>query len=261
MKALAIAATGMNAQQTNVDVIANNIANISTTGFKRARAEFSDLMYQSQRRQGIINTEGGNVVPAGVEIGLGVKPTSVVRIMSQGNLQMTNNPLDIALEGRGFLRINMPDGTEAYTRAGSLGKTADGLIVTSDGYEVAPGITIPDNTREISINRGGEVFALLDGETEPQLLGRLELATFVNEAGLEALGDNLFRVTDASGDPIDGLPGEDGFASVRQGYVETSNVDSVTEITSLITAQRAYEMNSKVIETADQMGRTVSGMR
>lgn len=261
MKALAIAATGMTAQQTNVEVIANNIANLSTTGFKRARAEFSDLMYQAHRRQGVTATEGGNVVPAGVEIGLGVKPTSVVRIMSQGNLQLTSNPLDIALEGRGFLRVTLADGTDAYTRAGSLGKTPEGLIVTSDGHEVAPGISIPENTRELTINRGGEVIILLDGETEPQTIGRLELATFVNEAGLEALGDNLFRVTGASGNPIQGFPGDAGYATVRQGYVESSNVDSVTEITSLITAQRAYEMNSKVIETADQMGRTVSSMR
>lgn len=261
MKALAIAATGMTAQQTNVEVIANNIANLSTTGFKRARAEFSDLMYQAHRRQGTTTTEGGNVVPAGVEVGLGVKPTAVVRIMSQGNMQLTSNPLDIALEGRGFLHVTLADGTDAYTRAGSLGKTPEGLIVTSDGHEVAPGITIPENTREITINRGGEVIVLLDGETEPQTIGRLELATFVNEAGLEALGDNLFRVTGASGDAIQGFPGDAGYATVRQGYVESSNVDSVTEITSLITAQRAYEMNSKVIETADQMGRTVSGMR
>lgn len=261
MKALAIAATGMTAQQHNVDVIANNIANVNTTGFKRAKAEFSDLMYQSLRRQGTTSTESGTVVPAGVEIGLGVKAVSVTRISSQGALQMTGNPLDVAIEGRGYLQVALPDGTSAFTRAGSLQKSAQGTIVTADGFELSPGIVVPENTREITINRDGEVLVFLDGETEAQNAGRLGMATFVNEAGLEALGDNLFRPTAASGDPIDGFPGDPGFATLRQGYIEGSNVDSVTEITSLITAQRAYEMNSKVIETADRMGQTVTQMR
>lgn len=261
MKALAIAATGMTAQQHNVDVIANNIANVNTTGFKRAKAEFSDLMYQSLRRQGATSTESGTVVPAGVEIGLGVKAVSVTRIASQGSLQMTGNPLDVAIEGRGYLQVSLPDGTTAFTRAGSLQKSAEGTIVTADGFELSPGIVVPENTREITINRDGEVQVFVDAEVEPQNLGRLSMATFVNEAGLEALGDSLFRPTTASGDPIDGFPGDPGFATVRQGYIEGSNVDSVTEITSLITAQRAYEMNSKVIETADRMGQTVSQMR
>jgi len=261
MKALAIAATGMSAQQMNVEVIANNIANLNTTGFKKSRAEFSDLMYQAHRRQGTTSTEAGTIVPAGVEIGLGVKPSAVTRISSQGSLENTGNPLDLALEGRGFFKIDMPDGTETYTRAGNLQKAPDGTIVTVDGFPVSPGIVIPENTREVTVNRDGEVLAFLDGEVEPQNLGRITITTFVNEAGLEALGDNLFRATEASGDPVDGFPGDPGFATLRQGYVETSNVDSVTEITSLITAQRAYEMNSKVIETANQMGQTVSQMR
>lgn len=261
MNALAIAATGMTAQQRNVEVIANNIANMSTTGFKRAKAEFSDLMYQSYRRQGTSSTENGTIVPAGIEIGLGVKPSVVTRISSQGSLQMTNNPLDVALEGRGYLRISLADGNEGYTRAGNLQKSPDGTLVTTDGFEVSPGIVIPENTREVTINRDGEVFVFVDGEAEPQAVGRITLANFVNEAGLEALGDNLFRATDASGAAIDGFPGDAGFATLRQGYVEGSNVDSVTEITSLISAQRAYEMNSKVISTADEMGRTISNMR
>lgn len=261
MKALAIAATGMTAQQRNVEVIANNIANLSTTGFKRARAEFSDLMYQSLRRQGATSSENGTIVPAGVEIGLGVKPVAVTRVLSQGALQMTGNPLDLALEGRGYIQVTLPDGTAAYTRAGNLQKSPDGTIVTADGYEVAPGIVIPENAREVTITREGEVLAYLDSETEAQNLGRIQIAAFVNDAGLEALGDSLFRATEASGQPIEGFPGDPGFATVRQGYVESSNVDPVGEITSLITAQRAYEMNSKVIETADQMGQRVSQMR
>lgn len=261
MKALAIAATGMSAQQTNVEVIANNIANLNTTGFKKSRAEFTDLMYQSQRRQGVNSTEAGTIVPAGVEVGLGVKPSAVTRITLQGNLENTGNPLDVALEGRGYLKIDMPDGTETYTRAGNLQKSADGTVVTVDGFQVSPGIVIPENTREITINRDGEVLAFIDGETDPQNIGRIAISNFVNEAGLEALGDNLFRPTEASGEPIEGFPGDPGFATLRQGYVETSNVDSVSEITSLITAQRAYEMNSKVIDTANQMGQTVSQMR
>mgnify|MGYP001168690673 CR=1 FL=1 len=261
MKALAIAATGMTAQQRNVEVIANNIANLNTTGFKRARAEFSDLMYQSLRRQGATSSENGTVVPAGVEIGLGVKPVAVTRVISQGALQMTGNPLDLALEGRGYIQVTLPDGSAAYTRAGNLQKSPEGMIVTADGFEVSPGIAIPENAREVSITREGEVLAYLDAEPEPQNIGRIQLAAFVNDAGLEALGDSLFRATAASGGPLEGFPGDPGFATVRQGYVESSNVDSVAEITSLITAQRAYEMNSKVIETADQMGQRVSQMR
>jgi flagellar basal-body rod protein FlgG len=261
MKVLGIAATGMAAQQLNVEVIANNIANMSTTGFKRARAEFQDLIYQSQRRQGAMSSDAGTIVPAGVELGLGVKPAAVTRINTQGTLTLTNNKLDVALEGRGYLVVTLPDGTEAYTRAGNLQKSAEGQVVTVDGYEISPGIVIPDNARDIVINRSGEVMAYIDGQTDPQTLGQLELANFVNEAGLEALGDNLFRETPASGQPQRGVPGTDGFATLRQGYVEASNVNVVDEMTALITAQRAYEMNSKVVQAADQMSQTATNMR
>lgn len=261
MKALAIAATGMSAQQSNVEVIANNIANMKTTAFKRMRLETADLSYQSLKRQGVTNTEGGNVIPAGVEIGLGVKPVAVTRNISQGNIELTNNPLDIALEGKGYLVVDLPDGTQAYTRAGNLQRNGDGLIVTNDGYQVSPGITIPENTREIVINRDGEVIVMVEAENEPQNLGRLQLASFVNEVGLQALGDNLFKETEASGAAQEVFAGEAGYASIRQHYVETSNVDSVMEITNLITAQRAYELNGKSIETVDQMAQTVSRMK
>ncbi|MEM9751455.1 MAG: flagellar basal-body rod protein FlgG, partial [Pseudomonadota bacterium] len=231
------------------------------TSFKRGRAEFSDLMYQSERRQGAFSSDAGTIVPVGVQIGLGVKPTAVARVTEQGNLQNTSNRLDVAIEGRGFFPITLPDGDLAYTRAGTFQLSPEGIIVTVDGFEVDPGIAIPDNATDIEINRSGEVFAILDGETEPQLAGRMTLVTFVNEAGLESIGDNLYRETPASGFEQRGLPGEEGFGLLRQGYIETSNVNVVEEITDLISAQRAYEMNAKVIETGDQMSSTVTNLR
>ncbi len=260
MRILKIAATGMMAQQTNVEVISNNIANINTTGFKRGRAEFSDLIYQSQRREGTFSSDAGTIVPVGVQIGLGVKPTAVSRIVEQGNLQATGNPLDLALEGKGYFSVDLPDGTRAFTRAGAFQLSPEGEIVTLDGYLLAPGIVVPEQARDIEINRNGEVFAITDAP-EPQLVGRIALSSFINEPGLEPLGDNLFRETLASGAEQLGLPGEEGVATIRQGYVETSNVNVVEEITDLISAQRAYEMNAKVIETADQMSAKVSNLR
>lgn len=261
MRALSIAATGMTAQQRNVETIANNVANVNTTGFKKSRLEFSDLMYQPIRRQGSLSSNAGTMVPAGVEIGLGVKPVAVTRITTQGSLQQTGNALDLAIEGRGYFVIQLPNGENAYTRAGALQRSAEGQLVTVDGYEVAPGITIPADTREIVISRTGEVLAYENENINPTNVGRIQLANFVNEAGLEALGDNLFRETPASGEPTNGFPGDPRFGSVRQGYVEASNVDVVQEITNLIQAQRAYEMNSKVIEAGDEMSKTATAMR
>lgn len=261
MRALKIAATGMMAQQMNVEVIANNIANVNTTSFKRSRAEFSDLMYQTEQRQGAFSSDAGTIVPAGVQMGLGVKPASVARIGSQGSLVNTSNRMDMAIEGRGFFAITLPDGETAYSRAGNFQVSPEGEIVTNEGYQVQPGIVIPQEARDVVINRSGEVFAVVDGEPEPVGVGQLTLTTFINETGLESIGDNLFRETLASGDPELGVPGQDGFGTIRQGFVEGSNVNIVEEITNLITVQRAYEMNSKVIETSDQMSRTVTNLR
>ncbi|MEM1380804.1 MAG: flagellar basal-body rod protein FlgG [Pseudomonadota bacterium] len=261
MRILEIAATGMMAQQTNVEVISNNIANINTTAFKRGRAEFSDLIYQSQQRQGTFSSDAGTIVPVGVQVGLGVKPAAVARITEQGSLQQTGNRLDVALQGRGFFVIRMPDNTQAFTRTGTFQLSPEGAIVTPEGFELDPGITLPQDVTDIEVNRSGEVFALRPGADTPELSGRITLATFINEAGLEAMGDNLFRETAASGQPFIGLPGQDGVATMRQGYVENSNVNVVEEITDLISAQRAYEMNAKVIETADEMSQRIANMR
>jgi flagellar basal-body rod protein FlgG len=253
MRAMNIAATGMMAQQTNVEVIANNIANQNTTGFKRQRAEFQDLLYQTERRGGATSSDNGTIVPVGVQIGIGVKTAAVYRITTQGNLIQTSNPLDLAIQGRGFFQILRPDGTTAYTRAGSFQLSPTGEIVTADGFVVQPGITIPQNTVAIAINSSGQIQAQVAGQVNPQTVGQLQLANFPNEAGLEALGNNLFLETPASGQPTQGNPASTGFGAINQGLLETANVDIVSEITNLITAQRAYEMNSKVIQTTDQM--------
>ncbi|PWC37819.1 flagellar basal-body rod protein FlgG [Azospirillum sp. TSO35-2] len=261
MRVLSIASTGMMAQQLNVEVISNNIANINTTAFKRSRAEFQDLMYQAEKRQGSQSTDSGTIVPTGVEVGLGVRPTSVNRINTTGNLTSTGNELDLAIEGRGYFNVTQPGGETAYTRAGSFKLSPEGSIVTADGFPVAPGITVPQGTREVVINRSGEVLAYVDGKTQPVNQGQLAMTVFVNESGLEALGDNLFRATPASGEPQDGLAGQAGFGTIRQKYLESSNVNVVQEITELISAQRAYEMNAKVIEAGDQMASTMTNMR
>lgn len=258
MKALAIAATGMSAQQTNLEVIANNVANINTTGFKRSRAEFADLLYQTNRAQGVPNRGGELPVPEGTRIGLGVRTIAVRNLHEQGSLKGTGNPLDLAINGDGWFRITGPEGETLYTRAGSFNLGPNGEIVTLDGYQVEPGFAVPADSTEIAINQSGEIYAKIAGEVEPQLLGQFSLATFANDAGLEALGDNLFRETAASGEASDGFPAVDGRGSLQQGYLESSNVDAVKEITELISAQRAYEMNSKVIQAADDMASTVS---
>jgi flagellar basal-body rod protein FlgG len=258
MRALAIAATGMDAQQTNLEVIANNIANINTTGFKRARAEFTDLLYQTERAQGVSNRANQAIVPEGANIGLGVQTSAVRNLHIQGELAQTGNDLDVALIGRGFFQIQAPDGTTLYTRAGAFNKNETGQIVTVDGYTVAPNITIPVGSTQLTISRSGEVTAMLPGTTTPTTLGQLQIADFVNEAGLKPLGDNLFQETPASGQPVVGTPDDPGYGYLKQSYLESSNVDPVKEITELISAQRAYEMNSKVITTADEMASIVS---
>ena len=261
MRALDIAATGMQAQQTNVEVISNNIANMTTTGFKRQRAEFQDLIYQNLRRVGSNSSDSGSIVPSGAQIGLGVKTAAIYRINEQGNLQQTSNSLDLAIQGNGYFQVTLPSGATAYTRDGTFGLAPDGTIVTADGYVVQPGIQVPTNATSVTINTSGQVQATISGQTAPQTLGQLQLAAFPNDAGLQAQGGNLFVQTSASGAPVAGTPASPGFGSVMQGFIETSNVNVVTEITNLITAQRAYEMNSKVITTADQMLSTLSNLR
>ena len=261
MRSLSIAATGMLAQQLNVDVISNNIANMNTTAFKTRRAEFADLLYQDLRQVGSASSDTGTIVPSGVQVGVGVKPTAIYRISEQGNMQSTDNPLDLAIQGRGYFEVELPSGEIGYTRAGALQRSSDGTVVTSDGYIVMPGITIPDNATSITINATGEVFAQLSGVVAPQNLGQFELATFPNEGGLQAIGDNLFLETEASGGAIVATPGSAGFGTVQQGFLETSNVNVVSEITDLIRAQRAYEMNSKVIQASDEMMGTLTQLR
>ncbi len=262
MRALAIAATGMNAQQTNVEVIANNIANINTTGFKRARAEFTDLLYQVERQQGVPNRGGQGVVPEGAQLGLGTRLAAIRNLHIQGTLNQTGNKLDLALNGEGWFQVTGPGGDTLYTRDGAFNTNDQGQLVTLDGFLVDPQITIPQNTTEVTVNDSGEVFATVGGQATPQSVGQLTLATFANNAGLAAQGGNLFRESAASGPPTAGVPGDPGYATVQQGYLEDSNVDPVKEISELISAQRAYEMNSKIMTAADEMSSVISkGMR
>ncbi|NQV58654.1 MAG: flagellar basal-body rod protein FlgG [Alphaproteobacteria bacterium] len=261
MRSLSISATGMLAQQLNVEVISNNIANMNTTGFRRQRAEFQDLLYQNLRRSGTQSSDTGTVVPAGVEVGTGVKTSAVYRISEQGNLQSTDNTYDLAIQGKGFFKVTLPSGEDAYTRAGSFQVGADGKLVTTDGYVVSPGITIPNGAIDVTINANGEVGIKTDGSTAIAVAGQLELAIFFNDAGLESKGGNMFMETPASGAAALSVPGSPGYGSVLQGFLETSNVNAVSEITSLITAQRAYEMNSRVITASDEMLRTMANLR
>ena len=261
MRSLDIAGTGMQAQATNVEVISNNIANMTTTGFKRRRAEFQDLIYQNLRRVGSNSSDSGSVVPAGAQVGLGVKTAAIYRIHEQGNLQQTSNAFDIAIRGNGFFQVTLPSGETAYTRDGTFALSPEGQIVTSDGYVVQPGVTVPANATNVTINASGQVQVTLDGQTAPALVGQIQLAVFPNATGLDAQGDNLLLQTTASGNAVTGTPASPGFGSVLQGFVETSNVNVVSEITNLITAQRAYEMNSKVITTSDQMLATLTNLR
>ncbi len=261
MRALDIASTGMQAQQTNVEVISNNLANMTTTGFKRQRAEFQDLIYQNLRRVGSNSSDSGSVVPSGAQVGLGVKTAAIYRINEQGNLQQTSNTLDMAIQGNGYFQVTLPSGDTAFTRDGTFGLAPDGTIVTADGYIVQPGIQIPNNATNVTINTAGQVQATIAGQTAPQTVGQVQLATFPNPAGLDSQGSNLFLQSAASGNPVTGNPASPGFGSVMQGFIETSNVNVVTEVTNLITAQRSYEMNSRVITASDEMLSTLSNLR
>ena len=256
MRALAIAATGMNAQETNVEVIANNIANVNTTGYKRARAEFTDLLYQVERAQGVAAQGAEGVVPEGAQLGLGVRLAAIRNVHLQGSLRETGNKLDLAINGQGWFQIQGPGGDTLYSRDGAFNTNAQGQLVTLAGFLVEPNITMPANTTEVVVNSSGEVFARV--ENELQTVGNLSLVTFANDAGLHAEGGNLFRETVASGAPVAGIPGDPGYGVIHQGYLEDSNVDPIKEISELISAQRAYEMNSKVISAADEMASVVS---
>lgn len=261
MRALNIAATGMLAQQLNVEVISNNIANMNSTGFKRSRAEFQDLLYQQVQRVGSSTSQYDTRTPAGISVGLGVKAGGIYRINDQGNLSQTGNKYDLAIDGRGYFKVQKPNGDEAYTRAGAFQVSANGELVTQEGYLVDPVIQIPREAVDVTISQSGQVQVKLAGQVQIQEVGQLELTNFPNEAGLEALGDNLYAQSPSSGEPISAVPGETGFGLLRQGFLETSNVNPVQEITNLISAQRAYEMNSKVITTADQMMNTNNQLR
>ncbi|MET0309667.1 MAG: flagellar basal-body rod protein FlgG [Sphingomonas sp.] len=260
MRSLTIAGSGMLAQQTNVDVISNNIANMNTTAFKRQRAEFQDLLYEQVQRPGAA-TGADQKSPSGIQIGAGVKTGGVYRINEQGAMSQTDDPYNVAIQGRGYFQVTMPDGSTAYTRDGSFGLSDQGELVTQDGYVVQPGITVPQGMTDITISKTGQVEVMVAGNTQPQVLGQLELANFMNEAGLEAKGGNLFLETAASGQPNVAAPGEPGFGTLNQKFVEASNVNPVSEITALISAQRAYEMNSRVVKTADEMLATTSQLR
>ena len=261
MSALHVGASGMLAQQFLIETTANNIANLNTTAFKKSRPVFQDLIYQNIRQVGSISSEQDTIVPVGVQRGLGTRISGVYRIHNQGNLVTTNNALDLAISGRGYFRVDHPNGTEVYTRSGSLQLSAEGTFVTVDGYPLLPGITVPEDSIDITINRNGQVYSTIDGEVQPRFLGQMDLATFPNEAGLEALGDNLYAQTPASGVPNVNTPGAAGYGTLLQGYLEAANVEAIEELTAMISAQRAYEMNSKVIETADQISATTTNIR
>ncbi|MFN3845266.1 MAG: flagellar basal-body rod protein FlgG [Paracoccaceae bacterium] len=253
MKALQIAASGMAAQQMRVDVVSHNLANMSTTGFNARRADFADLHYQQLARPGSVTASDGTILPTGVQLGLGVRPASVSVVLAQGSISQTGGDLDVAIEGHGYLEVTLPGGGAAYTRDGALKRTGDGLIVDSEGHQVAPGLTIPSDARSLAINADGEVYAYFADQVQPELLGQLSLVGFTNEKGLEAMGSNLFLETEASGPALTGTPGQNGLGTLRQGYLEESSVDAVREVTELIKAQRGYELNAKVISAADQM--------
>jgi flagellar basal-body rod protein FlgG len=253
MKALQIAATGMAAQQMKVDVVSNNLANMSTTGYNPRRADFADLTYQQMARPGSVSAADGSMLPTGVQIGLGVRPASVSVVIGQGTLEATGADLDVAIDGNGYIEVQLPSGQIGYTRDGALKRSAEGLIVTSDGYPVVPGITIPSDARGLTISPSGEVWADFVDRVDPELIGQLTISSFPNEKGLEAIGSNLFQESPASGASFSGTPGQEGLGTLRHGYLEGSSVDAVREVTELIKAQRGYELNAKVITAADQM--------
>jgi flagellar basal-body rod protein FlgG len=258
-RSLNIAATGMTAQETQLDTIANNLANANTVGYKKQNAEFEDLLYQNERSPGLV--DGGNVVPTSTQVGTGARVMATSRSFSQGGIQQTGNPLDIAIQGNGFLTVMQPSGVLAYTRAGSLKLDAQGRMTTSDGMPVEPAITVPTTATNVTIGSDGTVTATQQGQTAQTSLGQLQITTFPNPGGLTALGQNLYEATDASGSPQGGVPGVDGRGSIMQGATESSNVDVVSEMVALIGAQNAYEINSKVVSAADQMLQSATQMR
>ncbi|HEY8498179.1 MAG TPA: flagellar basal-body rod protein FlgG [Limnochordales bacterium] len=260
MRSLWTAASGMAGQQFAVDTIANNLANVNTAGFKKSRVDFQDLLYQTIRFAGTAVTSGAEI-PTGIQVGHGVRPVATVKIFSQGTFRETNNPLDLVIEGDGFFQILLPDGTVAYTRDGSFKKDSDGRIVTSDGFVLQPEIVIPSDAVELSVGTDGTVSVVLVNGGEPQEIGRIELARFINPAGLLNYGRNLFLATGASGPPIVGQPGMDGFGAIAQGHLEMSNVEVVEEMVNLIMAQRAYDANSKAIQASDDMLQSANNLR
>jgi len=258
MRALAIAATGMSAQQQNLEVISNNIANINTTAFKRSRVEFTDLLYQTERLQGVSNRGRDATVPQGAQVGLGVRTAAIRSLQTQGSLTQTGNAYDLSVNGHGWFQIQGPDNETLYSRAGSFSTNANSQLVTVDGYLLSPTITVPQNALNVTVSQSGVVSATIAGQTQPQQIGQLTIANFANDPGLEALGGNLYRQTAASGTPVVGVPGDPGFGTITQGYLEASNVDPTKELVNLISAQRAFELNSKVIQAADEMAGTVT---
>ncbi len=260
IRSLFTAATGMNTQELNVNVIANNLANVNTVGFKRSRPEFQDLLYQNLRVAGTLS-DAGNQVPTGIQLGLGSKPAAIQKIFLQGDFTQTQNPLDIAIQGRGFFQISQSDGTIAYSRAGSFKLDNSGQIVTADGLRMEPNITIPPDSLNIAIDPEGTVSVTQAGATAPTVVGTIQTATFQNDAGLQALGFNLFRETDASGTPTIGNPGQDDRGTVQQGFLELSNVSVVEEMVNLIAAQRAYEVNSRTVQTSDELLQIANNMK
>ena len=261
MRALDIAATGMVAQQRNVEVVSNNLANMNTTAYMRRRTEFHDLLYQNIVRVGSTSSSAGTVVPSGAQLGLGVKLAAVYRIHEQGNLSATDNTFDMAIQGNGFFQITRPSGETAYSRDGTFQLNANGQIVTHDGFTLLPGITVPSNAVDVTINASGQVLVKIEGQVTLQNVGQIQVAVFPNDSGLEAIGDNLLLVTPASGLAVTGDPAATGFGSILQGFLETANVNAVEEISNLISAQRAYEMNSKVIQAADEMWGTLANLQ
>lgn len=261
MRALSIAASGMQAQQLNVDVISHNIANMNTTSYKRQRAEFQDMLYQNYERPGSTSSASGAILPLGIQIGVGVRADAVGRITEQGGIAASGNPYDLAIDGRGYFQVTLPSGQTGYTRAGNFAVNADGQLVTSDGYLVEPSITVPQEATAIQITRDGIVEVTTPSSPDPQQIGQLEIASFINPAGLEAIGDNMYLETPASGSPTTATPGSPGLGTVMQGYLELSNVNAVEEISALIVAQRAYEMNARVITAADEMLQSTTQLR
>jgi len=260
IKAMNTAATGMQAQQMNIDNIANNLANVNTTGFKKARVEFQDILYQNYRQAGVA-TGVGTTSPTSLDVGYGTKPVATTRDFTSGAMVLTGNSTDLAIGGDGFFQVQMPDGTTSYTRDGSFKISSEGVLVTSDGFTVLPQITIPTDATELAVSIDGQVSVLVAGNETPQQVGQIELARFINPAGLSAIGHNLYSETVASGSPITGNPTLEGFGRVDQGQLENSNVSVVDEMVNMIMAQRTYEINSKVIQTSDDMSQITNNLK